>query len=123
VPVSYAERTETTLWVEPRTGRVVDVAWRDTVTMTARVAGAAMALGPVADVTTRLPPAAVQAATHAAHRDVTTLDRHRLLGAVAVSVGVLAIALLLAAALLRLVARRSGPAPTVPTRPSELVPS
>ncbi|HYU66000.1 MAG TPA: porin PorA family protein, partial [Jatrophihabitantaceae bacterium] len=121
VPVSYAQRTETTFWVEPRTGRVVDVAWRDTVTMTARVAGVPVALGPVADVTTKLPPAAVQAATHAAHRDVTTLGRHRLLGAAAVSVGVLAALLLLAAALLRLVVRRQGgPAPSVPTRPSEL---
>ena len=124
VPVSYAERTETTLWVEPRTGRVVDVASRDTVTMTARVGGAVMSLGPVADATTRLPPAAVQAATHAAHRDVTTLDRHRLLGAVAVSVGALAVALLLVGALYLLAARRcGGPAPSVPTRPSELVSS
>jgi len=124
VPVSYAERTETTFWVEPRTGRVIDITWRDTVTMTARVTGAAMALGPVADSTTRLPSAAVQAATHAAHRDVTTLDRHQLLGAVAVSDGVLAGLLLFAAALLRLISRRfGGPAPGVPTRPSELVSS
>jgi len=124
VPVSYAERTETTFWVEPRTGRVVDVAWRDTVTMTARVAGAAMALGPVADATTRLPPAAVQAATRAAHRDVTTLDRRRLLGAVAASVGVLAVALLLVGALYLLAARRyGGPAPSVPTPSPELVSS
>jgi high-affinity iron transporter len=124
VPVSYAERTETTFWVEPRTGRVVDVALRDTVTMTARVAGAATALGPVADSTTRLPPAAVQAATQAAHRDVTTLDRRRLLGAVAASVGVLAVALLLVGALYLLAARRyGGPAPSVPTRSPELVSS
>ncbi len=124
VPVSYAERTETTFWVEPRTGRVVDVAWRDTVRMTARVAGAAMALGPVADATTRLPPAAVQAATRAAHRDVTTLDRRRLLGAVAASVGVLAVALLLVGALYLLAARRyGGPAPSVPARSPELVSS
>jgi hypothetical protein len=44
-----------------------------------------------------------------------------LLGAAAVSVGVLAALLLLAAVLLRLVVRRQGgPAPSVPTRPSEL---
>lgn len=124
VPVSYAERTEATFWLEPRTGRVVDAAWRDTVTMTARVAGAPVVLGQVADATTRLPRADVATAARAARQDVTTLDRHRLLGAVAVSVGVLAGLLLLAGALFLLIACRfGGPAPSVPTRSPELVSS
>ena len=124
VPVSYAERTEATFWIEPRAGRVVDAAWRHTVTMTARVTDAAVALGSISDATTRLPGDDVASAVRAARHDVTTLDRHRLLGAVAVSVGVLAGLLLLAAALLLLVARHFGePAPRLPTRSSELASS
>ncbi len=110
VPVSYSARDEATFWVEPRTGRVVDVLLRDTVTMTARPPGGPVSLASIADRTTALPAADAQAAARAARHDVTTLDDRRTLSGSAVAVLVIAGLLLLTGLLYALAACRSGDA-------------
>ena len=123
VPVSYAERDEATFWVEPRTGRMLDVRWRETVTMIARLPIGALGLGVVSSTSTAAPGSAVQAAVRAARADVTSLDRHRLLSATAVAAGVVAGLLLLSG--LALIARSAAPEPrkASPTSASELASS
>jgi high-affinity iron transporter len=78
VPVRYADTNTLTALVEPRTGRVIDVRWREHVTVTIAdpVIGTVAVAEPVRDVGVQLPESAVAAATYAAHTAVSRIDRH-----------------------------------------------
>lgn len=99
VPVRYSATDTATFWVEPRTGRVVDVRWHDVVTRAAELATGALPLGTVHDRTDALPASASAEAVRAARHDVTTLDHRRTLNTLALSTGIVGGILLLTAAL------------------------
>ena len=113
-PVTYADRLVLTAWIDPRTGRVVDLAWSERVT--AAVRGYALAR-PVAAGRSGLGATAVTAAARAARSDGDRLDERRVVLAGAAAAGVLAGVALLAAAGLLLAARRR-PAVTPVAKPS-----
>jgi high-affinity iron transporter len=109
LPVSYTDRNQVTVQVEPRTGRVVDVSWTEQVTASlVSGSGLNLALGqPVAQGSAQLPPESANAALAAAHRDLTH-DHQRVTRehtAAGLGIGALA-ALALAVALRALVAER-----------------
>ena len=121
-PVQYADRDTVTFWVEPRTGRVVDVRWHEVVARSVTLSTGPLALGPVHDQTDTLPAPAADAAARAARHGVTTLDRHRTMTAIATATGVVGAALLVVAALFAMGARRQRrPAANSPAPAPELV--
>jgi high-affinity iron transporter len=99
VPLRYTDVDTATFWVEPRTGRVVDVRWHDVVTRTATLSIGPLPLGTVHDQVDTLPAPAAADAVRAARHGVTTLDRHRTLTTLAVATGIVGGILLVTAAL------------------------
>lgn len=76
VQVSYTDRLVVTASLDRRTDRVIDVAWRETVGVTARSGTVTAELAkPIADTTRARPAAEVSAAIAAARADHDTLDR------------------------------------------------
>jgi high-affinity iron transporter len=77
VQVQYTDTTVTTVWIEPRTGRLIDRHSTETVraTVTGTQVGAVPLDNPVASKTTALPAAAVDAAVATARHDIDTLHR------------------------------------------------
>jgi len=124
VALTYTAKDTATFWVEPRTGNVIDVSWHEVVTRSATLSTGALALGTVHDQVSAPPPDAVTAAVRDARADVDSLDHRRTLNGFAVGIGVLAGALLLAAAAYALAARRQRLAAVeASTRTPELVTS
>jgi len=121
VAVRYTDSDTATFWVEPRTGRVVDVRWREVVARTATLSTGPLPLGTVHDQVDALPRAAADQAVRTARHDVTTLDRHRTLTAIAATTGIAGAVALITAALYVLAARRRRPATSAPTPTPELV--
>ncbi|HEY3714225.1 MAG TPA: iron uptake transporter permease EfeU [Jatrophihabitantaceae bacterium] len=121
VPVRYTDSDTATFWVEPHTGRVVDVRWREVVARTATLSTGPLPLGTVHDQVDALPRAAAAQAVRTARHGVTTLDRHRTLTAIAAATGVVGAVALITAALYALAARRRRPATGAPTPTPELV--
>jgi len=108
VRVQYADTDVLTVWVEPRTGRVLDLSWTETVraTLVGTQVGAVPLNSPVATGTRAFPAAAATAAATAARHDLARItDRSDLLTgvwlAVIVAVGTLTAAGVTAAALRR----------------------
>jgi len=99
VPLRYTDVDTATFWVEPRTGRVVDVRWHDVVTRTATLSIGPLPLGTAHDQVDTLPAPAAADAVRAARHGVTTLDRHRTLTTLAVATGIVGGILLATAAL------------------------
>jgi high-affinity iron transporter len=99
VPLRYTGADTATFWVEPRTGRVVDVRWHEVVTRSATLSTGPLPLGTVHNRTDALPATAAADAVRAARHGVTTLDRHRTLTALAAATGIVGGALLVTAAL------------------------
>jgi high-affinity iron transporter len=108
----YADQVRDTVWIEPRTGRIVDARTREQVT--AAVVGASGALlplsTPVRTSTSALPARVSSAALHAAARDVSTLHRRSLLLGLGWTAGVLAGLCLLAGLALAIRPRRKAAA-------------
>lgn len=77
VRVDYTETTSTTLWVEPTTGRVIDLRATDATsgTLVGTPVGAVALDKPVATVGHAMPAATAQAAAAAARHDLRALDR------------------------------------------------
>jgi high-affinity iron transporter len=120
LPVSYVDHNEVSIQLEPRTGRIVDESWTETV-HAALVSASGLKLDlaqPVARGSARLPADTAAAALSAAHRDLTH-DQQRLTREhAAAGLGVVAVlALLTAGALRRAVTQRHlrAPAPGVTT--------
>jgi high-affinity iron transporter len=107
ISTSYRDVRTLTVWVDTRTDRVVDLAWTERVTATARTGGRVFVLAaPIASATTALPAAAVASAVAAARDAHVQLDRRSLFDTLAVWCAVLAGVGLLAAAGFALAARR-----------------
>jgi high-affinity iron transporter len=76
--VRYRDVDTLTVWVEPRTGRVVDLRWQEqvTATITDPVVGAVPIAGPVQHAIAAMPGSVVRAAAGSARSAVSRLDRH-----------------------------------------------
>jgi high-affinity iron transporter len=111
-PVRYADTVTATAWIEPRTARIVGVRTRERVSVAvARPGHGALPLAlPIALSSTSLPGADVRAATAAASADRATVERRTVLGALAWTVGILGVLLLMSGTALA-VARRQVPVP------------
>lgn len=77
VHVSYAASKAVTVWVEPRTGRIVDMRWTTTTraTLTGTAVGDVALDRPVATADDAVASFEAEAATDAARRDLSALDR------------------------------------------------
>ena len=77
VRVDYTETTSTTLWAEPKTGRVIDLRATDTTrgTLVGTPVGDVALDKPVASTDHTMPAATAHAAAAAARHDLTALDR------------------------------------------------
>ncbi len=106
VALRYTARDTATFWVEPRSGRVVDVRWLDVVSRTALLSTGPLPLGTVGERVDALPRDAAVTAAHTARHGVSVLDRHRTLTALAAAAGIAAAVLLLTAMLYACAARR-----------------
>ncbi|HEX4788386.1 MAG TPA: porin PorA family protein, partial [Actinospica sp.] len=108
VGVQYRDTSTLTAWVEPRTGRIVDLRWSETVlaTLTDTQVGAVPLDRPVTSATNALPAAVANAAADAARRDLATLHRRSALHAGAEAAVTVAVLALLATALLAVTGRR-----------------
>jgi high-affinity iron transporter len=120
--MSYRDVLTTTAWLDPRTGRVVDLRTRSVVTGSALAPGrGALPLArPVSTATTTLPPADVAAAADRSHADADTAGRHSVLVGLAWTLAVLALAALLGGLVLARSARTSARRPATTPSP-ELV--
>lgn len=95
--VQYTDTSVLTVWVEPRTGRIVDLRWTETVlaTLTGTQVGTVPLDRPVASAASALPAAAASSAGSAARRDLSLLDRRSGLIADAEAAGTVAVIALL----------------------------
>jgi high-affinity iron transporter len=84
VAVRSAAVEVATFVIEPRTGRVLDIRWRTTTTLTALFAIGPTVIGSPAVTSSQLPEASATAAVAAARADLRSLDRHALIGSLAV---------------------------------------
>jgi high-affinity iron transporter len=120
VQVQYTDTSVLTAWVEPRTGRVVDLRWTEQVlaTLTGTQVGTVPLDSPVATGTAAMPAAASAAAASAARAGLSALDRRSALTAGADAAGTVAVLALLGLASLLLTGRRNreGAAVTQITR-------
>jgi len=95
----YTDTEQLTAWVEPRTGRVLDLRWHEAITAAVIApTGAAQLTEPVRAGTYRLPAATVASARAAADADLARLDHRATMIGVAWVAGVTAVLLWLAAA-------------------------
>jgi high-affinity iron transporter len=95
IPTLVQETTRTTFWIEPRTGRVLDVQSTQAATTTAQLSIGPVVLADAPTATTRWPAPVVPAAVNQARADVSAADRHRLVVGLAIacgSVGVIVLA-------------------------------
>jgi high-affinity iron transporter len=106
VGVQYSDTSVLTVWVEPRTGRIVDLRWTETVlaTLTDTQVGAVPLDQPVATAASALPAAAASSATAAAQHDLAAVNHRSSLFAGAWTTAIIAAIALLV--LLVLLARR-----------------
>lgn len=97
--VRYAATVTTTAWIEPGTHRLIDLsrAERVTATVVDPSRGSFPLAAPVRTDRTALPRESVTAAASGAAHDLNTIDRRDTLAALAWTVGVLAVVVLLAA--------------------------
>jgi high-affinity iron transporter len=84
VAVRSAAVEVATFVIEPRTGRVLDIRWRTTTTLTALFAIGPTVIGSPAVTSSQLREASATAAVAAARADLRSLDRHALIGSLAV---------------------------------------
>ncbi len=91
--VRYHDVDTLTVWVEPRTGRIVDLRWQERVT--AAIADPVVGTVPIADAvehaTAALPAPAVSAAAASARSAASRLERHNGFAAAARAFGVVAV--------------------------------
>jgi high-affinity iron transporter len=106
--VRYADTDTLTVWVEPRTGRILDVRWREIVTATIvdPKLGSVSIDKPVLAATRQLPDTSVQAEAIATRSALSRLARRDALVSAAWTLGVVAIIALPAGGALGLAARR-----------------
>jgi high-affinity iron transporter len=95
VAVTYAATDAGTFWVEPRTGRVIDLQWRETVYTNAKLSIGLTQLGSGESGVATLPSAAATAAGSAVHHDLDTIQRHQNFISAAIICAVVAVFLLL----------------------------
>jgi high-affinity iron transporter len=117
VRVQYADTDELTVWVEPGTGRVLDLKWTETVraTLVGTQVGAVPLDSPVVSGSQAFPAATVAVAAAAARHDLQRVtDRSNLLTVLWLAV-VVAVAALVAAGLTAAAARQQREAKPVHT--------
>lgn len=78
VPVHFTDANTLTAWVEPRTGRILDLRWHEIVKVAIAdpVVGTVAIAGPFRESTAALPEPAVRAAEAAARSGLSRMDRH-----------------------------------------------
>jgi high-affinity iron transporter len=108
VAVSSESVDTGTFSVDSRTGRVVDVQWRETVTEKATLPIGPTVVGTPSTAVWQLPEASAAAARSQAAADRHTLDRHSLMGALALVAWLLAGLCAVLIAGLALISRRGG---------------
>lgn len=115
VRVRYTDTSVLTVWIEPRTGRVVDLRWTESVlaTLTGTQVGTVPLDRPVATASAAMPADASAAAANAARHDLSALDRGSSLATGAAAAGTVALIALLGALFLAVTARRERRAPEV----------
>jgi high-affinity iron transporter len=119
-PVTYRDARTLTVWLDPRTGRVVDLAWNERITAAVGTAGASAPLSaPVAQARTALPSDATERSLSAARDAGRQLDRRALTHALALWCAVLGGIALLAAAGSALAGRSRAATATVSSRQVE----
>jgi hypothetical protein len=91
-PVTTGYSDEGTFSVDPRTGRVLDVQWRETTTLTAKFAIGSTVIGTPQTATWQLPATSAATAARLARADHQTLDRRTAFGGFAL-LGVIVVAL------------------------------
>ncbi|WP_375478317.1 iron uptake transporter permease EfeU [uncultured Jatrophihabitans sp.] len=123
LPATYRAARTLTVWVDPRTDRVVDLGWSEQVSVSVRDAAGVFALDePLGTATTRLPAAAVRLSAAAATAAGATLDNRARLHTLAVWCAAFAlVALLVAAAFALVLRRRERPMSAVLNATPELV--
>jgi high-affinity iron transporter len=122
--MSYIDTDTLRVWVEPRTGRVLDLRWSEQVTASVSAHIGTIPLGaPVATATSARDRAAVSAATAAARHDLAALDRRSALIATLWGVLVAGVLALLGAGALALREHRDRATAPVTDPTSELVTS
>jgi hypothetical protein len=115
--VQYTDRDQLTVWVEPHTDRVLDLAWAERVTASIHASVGALPLSrPVATARSSAPPATVDGAVRAARADLDRIDRHNLVVTLAWSALALALLALAVAGAVLLAGRRARP--TAPAQPT-----
>jgi high-affinity iron transporter len=105
IPISVQDTARSTFWVEPQTGRVIDVQSAQTSTTAARLSIGSVVLAGSPTTTRSWPASVVTGAVDQARTDVSVADRHGLVTGIAVDCGVVAV-IALAAGLALLLAGR-----------------
>ncbi len=120
LPATYRDRATLTVWLDRHSDRVVDLSWREQVTLSVRSAtGATVALArPVATGVVALPSITVRAAAASARAERADQDRRATLRSLAGWCVVLALAAFALAAGLALAGRRRERSVTSPAEPT-----
>jgi high-affinity iron transporter len=95
VAVTYTDTDAATFWVEPGTGRVLDLQWHETVTTVAALPVGATELSQVDEATATLPAELATSAASAVRHDHDATDRHHAFLTAALALGGLAVLMLL----------------------------
>jgi len=106
IPISVQQTSRTTFWIEPETGRVVDMQSTQTSTTTARLPIGPVVLADAPTAASGWPAAVTTTAVDQARKDLSAAGRHRLLVGLAVACGVVAVPVLAMGLGLLLASRR-----------------
>jgi len=106
IPISVQQTSRTTFWIEPETGRVVDMQSTQTSTTTARLPIGPVVLADAPTAASGWPAAVTTTGVDQARKDLSAAGRHRLLVGLAVACGVVAVPVLAMGLGLLLASRR-----------------
>ena len=106
IPISVQQTSRTTFWIEPETGRVVDMQSTQTSTTTARLPIGPVVLADAPTTASGWPAAVTTTAVHQARKDLSAAGRHRLVVGLGVACGVVAVLVLAMGLGLLLASRR-----------------
>ncbi len=120
LPATYRDTSTLTVWIDPRTDRVIDLRWTEQVTLTVRARTTSITLAAaIAHGTASWPATRVIAAASSARADHRSLDRRSLLHGLALWCLVVALASLGLAAALAVAGRRRDRPTTLVTEPED----
>jgi high-affinity iron transporter len=109
VPVTYPSTTTITIWLDPRSDRIMDVRWAQSVTVVATFDNGPATIGAPRSSSVQFPNADSAAAVVRAGHDASVVDRQRLFRGLAAGLGVLALVALAVAGMFLIQGGRSRP--------------